>query len=126
MFEAFVEGFGGAPLQFRVLETFLSALEAAPILPGATGDDVRSYLQEERQNWHKRVGAAWQQSEDSAAVHPQRVVFRSGHQPGNETDSSLVSPPAVGKMHCSRMVSHIKYLIKKQIQQNVKEKKITE
>lgn len=39
------------------------------------GDDMGSYLQEERQNRHKGVGAAREQGEGSAAVHPQRVKF---------------------------------------------------
>lgn len=46
-----------------------------------TGGDVRSYLQEERQDRHECVGAAWQQGEGSATVHPQRVISRCGHQP---------------------------------------------
>lgn len=48
------------------------------------GGDVGSYLQEERQNRHKGVGAAREQGEGSAAVHPQRIILCYRHQPENK------------------------------------------
>lgn len=51
---------------------------------------MKPYLQEERQNGHKRVGAARQQSERSATVHPQRVISRCGNQSERENSDQCL------------------------------------
>lgn len=55
------------------------------------------YLQEERQDGHEGVGAAGQQRQGSATVHPQRVIPGRGHQPVlTHRKHWSVSPPAGG------------------------------
>lgn len=77
------------------------------------GDDLRSYIQEERQDGHKCVGAARQQGEGSAAVHPQRVIplrrdqsekNRMGKKTNKKHKQQSMSPPAAGKMHSSMVI----------------------
>ncbi len=60
-------------LLWKILETFRLCL--------VTGCNMKSYLQEERQNRYKCVGAARQQGEGSATVHPQRVISWCRYQP---------------------------------------------
>lgn len=74
-----------------------STAPQTPLIQWSWGQvDYHAYLQEERHNRYKCVGAAGEQGEGSATVHPQRVVSWGGNQSVQRTlKQRSMSPPAV-------------------------------